>query len=212
MVTTIHRRVDGFTRPANLPPSTPPISAPTAMTAAAVHITRPEKRKKIAAATLALNAMICFKALSRVSVSSMVRPSTAKMITLRRWYGYSVGRWDGNTFVVNTTGIDDRSWIDAYGDPHSIDLRVEESYTRTDPGHLRLDVTIDDPKAYSKPFVALAQPGLIFRLATKAGVAGAVAWSTLDLPEQMCVPSEASNYFGLVAAPANGKTGENTSK
>jgi len=123
-----------------------------------------------------------------------------------RWYGYSVGKWDGDTFVVNTTGVDDRSWLDAYGNPHSIQMRVEERYTRLDHDHLNLTVTVDDPKAYTKPF--LAQPGLTFRLATKAGVAGQIAFSSLELPEQMCVPSEAANYMGLVAAPANGKTGE----
>jgi hypothetical protein len=120
-----------------------------------------------------------------------------------RWYGYSVGKWDGDTFVVNTAGIDDRSWLDAYGDPHSGDMLVEERYTRQDLDHLKLTVMINDPKAYTKPF--LAQPGLIFRGATKPGVTGAIAWSTLDLPEQMCVPSESANYLGLVAAPAAGK-------
>jgi hypothetical protein len=120
-----------------------------------------------------------------------------------RWYGYSVGKWDGDTFVVNTTGIDDRSWLDAYGDPHSGDIAVEERYTRQDLDHLKLTVMITDPIAYTKPF--LAQPGLIFRGATKAGVTGAIAWPTLDLPEQMCVPSESANYLGLVATPAAGK-------
>lgn len=123
-----------------------------------------------------------------------------------RWYGYSVGKWDGNTFVVETTGVDDRSWLDVYGNPHSIEMRVEEKYTRQDAGHLKLTMTVDDPKAYTKPFVA--QPGLIFRAATKAGVATGVAWPTLDLPEQMCVPSEAANYLGLIAEPANGDTGK----
>lgn len=123
-----------------------------------------------------------------------------------RWYGYSVGHWEGNTFVVETTGVDERSWLDVYGNPHSVEMHVEERYTRQDRGHLRLTVMVDDPRAYTKPF--LAQAGLIFRLATKAGVAGMVAWSTGELPEQMCVPSEAANYEGLVAAPAAGKTGK----
>ncbi|HLH54380.1 MAG TPA: hypothetical protein VKY92_12270 [Verrucomicrobiae bacterium] len=123
-----------------------------------------------------------------------------------RWYGYSVGRWEGNTFVIDTTGVDDRSWLDVYGNPHSIEMRVQERYTRLDHGHLKLVVTIDDPKAYTRPFVA--QPGLVFRLATKTGVGTMVAWSTGELPEQMCVPSEAANYLGLVADPAAGKTGK----
>jgi hypothetical protein len=107
---------------------------------------------------------------------------------------------------VATTGVDDRSWLDVYGDPHSVEMRVQERYTRLDHGHLKLVVTIDDSKAYTKPFIA--QPGLVFRLATKAGVSTMVACSTGELPEQMCVLSEAANYLGLVADPAAGKTGK----
>jgi hypothetical protein len=120
-----------------------------------------------------------------------------------RWYGYSVGHWDGNAFVAETTGVDDRSWLDVYGNPHSVEMHVEERYTRQDHDHLKLTVMVDDPKAYTKPF--LAQPGLVFRLATKAGTTGMVAWFNGEVPEQMCVPSEAANYEGLVAAPAAGK-------
>ena len=111
-----------------------------------------------------------------------------------RWYGYSVGKWDGDTFVINTTGVDDRSWLDVYGDPHSVEMRVEERYTRLDHEHMRLFITIDDPKAYTKPFVAL--PKLIFTLAD------------VELPEQMCVPSEALEYLKSVAAPADGKSSD----
>lgn len=125
-----------------------------------------------------------------------------------RWYGYSIGHWDGNTFVVGTTGLREETWLDVYGDPHSMQMHVEERYTRLDRGHLSLTVTIDDPKAYTKPFVALR--GLIFRLATEAGVSGQIPWpSSLVLPEQMCVPSEALNYLKAVAEPADG--GKSTS-
>jgi Family of unknown function (DUF6152) len=116
-----------------------------------------------------------------------------------RYYGYSVGRWEGNTFVVDTTGLTPQTWLDAYGNPHSSDLVVEERYTRLDRGHLKLTVTLTDPKTYTKPFVFMS--GFVFRLATRASVAGQIAWPArpLTLPEQMCVPSEALTYLKDVA-------------
>ena len=73
-----------------------------------------------------------------------------------RWYGYSVGKWvDDYTLVVQTSGTDERTWIDRAGRPHSADLRVEERFHRVDRDHLELTVTIDDPKMYTKPWVAL---------------------------------------------------------
>jgi hypothetical protein len=71
-----------------------------------------------------------------------------------RWYGYSVGRWeDDSTFVVNTVGMDDRTWLDNSGNPHSDQMRVEERYHRVNRNLLELTVTIDDPKTYTKPWV-----------------------------------------------------------
>jgi hypothetical protein len=73
-----------------------------------------------------------------------------------RWYGYAVGRWeDDYTFVVNSNGTDERTWLDNAGNPHSNDLRVEERWRRISEKRLELTVTIDDPKAYTKPWVAL---------------------------------------------------------
>src|SRR5882672_11249793 len=73
-----------------------------------------------------------------------------------RWFGYSVGKWvDDNTLVVQTSGMDERTWIDRAGRPHSADLRVEERFHRPDRDHLELTVTIDDAKMYTKPWVAL---------------------------------------------------------
>jgi hypothetical protein len=115
------------------------------------------------------------------------------------YYGYSVGHWDGNTFVVDTTGLTPTTWLDVYGSPHSSEMTVEERYTRLDPGHLKLTVTITDPKAYTKPFEAIS--GYVYRLATRASVATQIAWpdKPLPLPEQMCIPSEALTYLKDVA-------------
>jgi hypothetical protein len=66
------------------------------------------------------------------------------------WMGYSVGRWDGDTLVVETSGFNDKTWIDDSGYPHTDALRVTERYRRRDVGHLEIQVTIDDPKAYSR--------------------------------------------------------------
>lgn len=66
------------------------------------------------------------------------------------WYGYSIGRWDGDTFVVDTAGFKEGSWLDNNGHPHTEALRTTERFRRINFGHLELEVTIDDAKAYSR--------------------------------------------------------------
>jgi|KBSMisStandDraft_5_1062788.scaffolds.fasta_scaffold00059_33 hypothetical protein len=68
------------------------------------------------------------------------------------WMGYSIGRWDGDTFVVETVGFNDRTWLDFVGRPHTESLRVTERFRRTNFGRMDLEMTFDDPKAYVKPF------------------------------------------------------------
>jgi len=68
------------------------------------------------------------------------------------WVGYSVGKWDGDTLVVDSAGFNDRSWLDAFGHPHSEALRIQERFHRRDFGHMDLQLTIDDPKMYTRPF------------------------------------------------------------
>jgi hypothetical protein len=71
------------------------------------------------------------------------------------WLGYSIGRWEGNTLAVETLGFNGRSWTDtAKGHPQTDAARVTERFTRRDFGHLEIDITIDDPKAYAKPWRA----------------------------------------------------------
>ena len=67
------------------------------------------------------------------------------------WQGYSVGRWEGDTLVIETTGFNDLGWLDARGTGHSEDMRVEERFRRRDYGHLDLTVTITDPKTFTRP-------------------------------------------------------------
>jgi hypothetical protein len=67
------------------------------------------------------------------------------------WLGYSVGRWEGDTLVVESAGFNDRTWLDRAGHPHSEQLRVTERFRRVDFGHLQYQITFDDPETLTKP-------------------------------------------------------------
>ena len=71
--------------------------------------------------------------------------------------GYSVGRWEGDTLVVDTNGFHDKGWLDLMGHPHSDALRMEERFRRGDSGHMDVKVTFNDPKAYTGP-ISFTQP------------------------------------------------------
>jgi hypothetical protein len=68
------------------------------------------------------------------------------------WFGYSVGKWDGDTLVVDTAGINEKTWLDDSGHPHSDAMHVTERLQRRDFGHMTVQLTIDDRKTYSKPW------------------------------------------------------------
>jgi hypothetical protein len=105
-----------------------------------------------------------------------------------RYYGYSVGHWEGdNTFVVDTTGLDDKTWLNGAGYPHSIEAHVQERYTRPDHNDLQVTVTVDDPKLYTKSFVL--------------GTASFRWLPSQHLEEQLCVPSEMLQYLQLIGEP-----------
>ena len=70
------------------------------------------------------------------------------------WMGYSVGKWDGDTFVVDTIGFKDKAWLDNNGHPGSDALHVTERLHRKNLGHMDIQVTINDPKTYNKPWTA----------------------------------------------------------
>ncbi len=69
------------------------------------------------------------------------------------WMGYSIGHWDKDTFVVETIGQNGRTWLDMRGLPGTEALRVTEKFIRPRIGHMDIEVTIDDPEAYSKPWI-----------------------------------------------------------
>jgi hypothetical protein len=70
------------------------------------------------------------------------------------WMGDSVGKYEGDTFVIDTIGFNDKTWLDQTGHPHSDALHVVERFRRLDHDKLELSVTIEDPKAYTKTFSA----------------------------------------------------------
>ena len=74
------------------------------------------------------------------------------------WLGYSVGKWDGDTFVVDTVGINEQTWMDNAGRPHSDALHTTERYHRGNFGTLDVRLTIDDPKAYTRPWTVNESP------------------------------------------------------
>jgi hypothetical protein len=110
-----------------------------------------------------------------------------------KWYGNSVGAWDGSTFVVRSNGFDDRSWLDADGHPHSEEMRLEERYRRVTRDTIEVTMTLTDPVAYTTPWVSekmtltLAEPKTQMR-------------------EDVCVPSAEQKYKEVIRNPAGGAT------
>jgi hypothetical protein len=72
--------------------------------------------------------------------------------TAGTWFGYSLGKWEGDTFVVESLGFNEKAWLDDGGHPRSEQMKVTERFRRKDFGHLEIDFTFDDPKAYTKPW------------------------------------------------------------
>jgi hypothetical protein len=77
------------------------------------------------------------------------------------WMGYSVGRWEGDTLVVESAGFNDRTWLDLTGHPHTEALRVTERFRRLDVGRMRLDMTFEDPKTYTRPWTIAVDVQLV---------------------------------------------------
>lgn len=112
-----------------------------------------------------------------------------------RYLGYSVGHWDGDTFVVESNGFDKRSWLSEdrrvriHGFPHTADLRVEERYKRLDYGKLQSTLTIIDPAVFTKPWVT-------------TGIA--TLRPNSELAEYFCVPSEETTFNSKSTLPSTG--------
>ena len=103
------------------------------------------------------------------------------------WNGHSVGRWEGNTFVVDSVGFDPRTWLDHNGYPHSDQMRLQERYRLVDADTLELRMTITDPDFYAQPFQSDVK---LFRRDRE----NEKAWD-----EQIyCVPSEEQRFNRLI--------------
>ena len=107
-----------------------------------------------------------------------------------RYNGYSVGRWtDDYTFVVETTGMLPKTWVDHAGRPHSDQLVVEETYHRISLDTLELTVKITDPVMYTEPWLALNKADMH------------LLPDDFDVPELQCSPSEFADYNRQIATP-----------
>jgi hypothetical protein len=97
------------------------------------------------------------------------------------WYGYSVGKWDGDTLVVTTVGFRDDVWLDVNGSPLTSTGKMVERFTRLNFGTLQIDVTIEDPKAYTEPFTVRVMQQLM---------------PNTELFESVCEDRDAGHYLG----------------
>lgn len=105
------------------------------------------------------------------------------------WYGYSVGRWvDDYTFVVDSNGFDDRTWLGAQGQPHSDEMKLEERYHRIDSNTIEFNLKIEDPKAYTKTWEIAPR---FMKLVPKG-----------EIPQSFCVWSEEEEFARRVRMPA----------
>ena len=77
------------------------------------------------------------------------------------WAGYSSGHWEGDTLVVESNGFNGKAWLSGFGNPTTDAMRLTERMRRRDFGHMDIQLTIDDPKAYTKPWTAELHPELI---------------------------------------------------
>jgi hypothetical protein len=106
-----------------------------------------------------------------------------------RWMGYSVGRWEGDTLVINTTGFDERGWLDQWGNVYSSEMKFEERYRRVDRDTIQAVYTLNDPKAYTRPWVSTPK--------TWRRQAG-------ELREELCAPLDEDFFNNMIRDPAAG--------
>ena len=117
----------------------------------------------------------------------------------QRFLGFAAGHWEGDTFVVESSGYDDRTWIgrdernesrgDSRGFPHSDEMRIVERYKRTAVDTLESELTITDPKVYTAPWTSKGRARL---------------FPGTEIGEYFCVPSEEREFQNLVSRPAAG--------
>jgi hypothetical protein len=122
------------------------------------------------------------------------RPVPEEVVAGPYWYGYSVGRWEGDTLVVQTMGLDGRAWLDEWGTPFTDETKIEERWRRGNANTLELTITVTDPELYAQPFVSDRKT---YRLQPK-GTPGA------ELLEQIFAPIDEKEFNQRVRDPAAG--------
>jgi hypothetical protein len=108
-----------------------------------------------------------------------------------RWYGWSTGKWEGDTFVIDSMGYDERTWIDDLGYPHSEHMKLQERWTRPAYDTLEMTMTLTDPEIYTQPWVANKQT---YKLQ--------LPMNNTVMEEAFCVPSENGYFNDHVRTPA----------
>src|SRR3984885_12549705 len=106
------------------------------------------------------------------------------------WMGDSIGKWDGDTFVVDTIGLNEKSWLDFYGDPHSDDIHLIERYKRVDGDSLSLQLIVEDPTAYTATWTGDVK--------TYKRLKGKKAY----MEELPCIPEEEDAFTNRIRMPA----------
>ena len=96
------------------------------------------------------------------------------------WYGYSVGRWEDDTLIVETSHLRDDGWLDFNGSPFTDEARITERFRRINFGRIEIDVTIDDPKAYTEPFTVRVEHDIML---------------DTNLIEWVCEDEQSTQYF-----------------
>ena len=100
------------------------------------------------------------------------------------WYGYSIGKWEGDTLVVETRGFRDGEWLDVRGSPLTEAAKVTEKFRRPTYGELEIEITVDDPKAYTKPWTVKINQRVMLNT---------------ELIEFICEERDATHYVGAEA-------------
>lgn len=122
------------------------------------------------------------------------RPIPEDVVAGPYWYGYSVGKWEGDTLVAQTVALDGRAWLDEWGTPFTDDARIEERWRRADAGTLELRITVHDPELYAQPFVSDRKT---YRLLPKGS-------PNAELLEQIFAPIDEKEFNERVRDPAAG--------
>ena len=111
------------------------------------------------------------------------------------WYGYSVGKWQGDTLVVETVGLDGRAWLDEWGTPFSDDAKVTERWRKVDANTLQLTIAVDDPRTFTKPWTSDARSLLLQPKGSPNG----------ELLESIFAPVDEKAFNERVRNPAGGR-------